>query len=235
MLGTLLQKFYKGSLDLLLPPSCVNCRSFDAWLCQPCLEQISFITGAVCEHCGTPRKDTPAFCYQCESNPLTTIDGIRVAAFFEDNPIRTAIHQFKYRDQRVLDSILGQIMANTYRRYGLKAEIVVPVPLHKSRQKERGYNQSELLARQVGRQLDLPVNGHALTRTRNTPAQMKLTAQERHRNVLNAFHCERQVVNQSVLLIDDVCTTGATLDACAVALKKSGAAFVWGLTLAKAH
>ena len=164
------------------------------------------------------------------------IDGIRAAAYFEDNPIRSAIHDLKYHNHRAVVTILSEILADTYQRYNFCADVIVPVPLHHSRLKERGYNQSELLAKQLGKLLSLPVNNTTLQRIRRTESQVKLGAKERHKNVADAFVCSnKQLVNQKILLIDDVCTTGSTLDACAAALKQGGVISVWGLILAKAR
>ena len=162
------------------------------------------------------------------------MDGIRVAAYFE-NPIRPAIHSLKYRNHQAVAAALGQVLSQTYRRYGLAADVLVPVPLHPSRLRQRGYNQSELLAREAGRCLGVPVNTRALQRTRQTRSQMTLGASERHQNVCNAFRCSLELSGQTVVLVDDVCTTGSTLDACAAALKEGNAAAVWGLTLARAR
>jgi ComF family protein len=166
---------------------------------------------------------------------LHYIDGIRSASYFEDNPIRLAIHFLKYRNHKAVAAILAAILAEAYQRYQLAANIIIPVPLHPSRLHERGYNQSELLARAMAVILKLPVNSQALQRTRQTKSQMTLGVNERHQNVAGAFICANSDLSgQKILLIDDVCTTGSTLDACAQALKKSGVAAVWGLTLAKA-
>ena len=132
--------------------------------------------------------------------------------------------------------MLGQILADTYQRYDLQVDVIVPVPLHSSRLRERGYNQSELLGHQIARLLNLPVKADALQRIRHTKSQMELSASERHQNVANAFACaDKSLSGQTVLLIDDVCTTGSTLDACACALKQSGVTSVWAVTLAKAR
>ncbi len=236
MLDTLYQKFSQ-SLDLLLPPSCVHCKAANSWLCQTCFSKIPFITTAVCKRCGTPTPvDAPLLCRQCKNNPLQYIDGIRVASYFEDNPIRSAIHALKYRNHRAFTAVLGEILTNTYQQYCLAADVIVPVPLHKSRLRERGYNQSRLLAGQLGNLLGLPINTVTLQRIRKTESQMALGADERHKNVADAFACsDKQLQNQKILVVDDVCTTGSTLDFCAAALKESGATSVWGLTLAKAR
>jgi ComF family protein len=114
--------------------------------------------------------------------------------------------------------------------------VVVPVPLHAARLRERGYNQAALLAREMAHRAALPVNEHTLTRRRATASQVELDAQQRKENVHAAFHCtDEQLVDQRVLLVDDVCTTGATLEACAEALQDSGARNVCALTLARAR
>ena len=233
MLGNLLQKSSQTLFDLLYPPQCVCCNASQEWLCSTCHEKIPFILNKVCQLCGTPVNEASP-CNQCHRHPLYHIDGIRVAAYYEDNPLRVAIHAFKYNNQKVLAATLAAILAQLYKRHNLTADVIVPVPLHRSRFKERGYNQSELLARQLGTILTLPVNTSALKRTRKTQTQMSLGAGDRKKNVSGAFACQNDsLANLKVLLIDDVCTTGSTLDSCAAGLKQMGVALVWGLTLTK--
>lgn len=233
---THIQKSSQSLLDLLFPPSCISCKAAGSWLCQKCLDQIALITPPVCERCGTPMTPNTSVCRQCKNNPLQSINGIRSAAQFEDNPIRPAVHFLKYRNHKAVASILATLLAEAYRRYQLAVDVLIPVPLHAARFRERGYNQSELLAGAMGQLLHKPVNTSALYRTRATKSQMTLGIQERHQNVTEAFACNStNLSGQKVLLIDDVCTTGSTLDACADALKKSGVVAVWGLTLAKAR
>lgn len=234
MLGTLIQKSSQTLFDLLFPPNCTHCKAANSWLCPTCLANIPFITSAVCDHCGTPVNSDTSACLHCRNHSLQFIDGIRAAAYFEDNPIRSAIHDLKYNNHRVIATILAEILVDTYRRYDLRADVIVPVPLHGSRIKERGYNQSELLANELGDMLGLPINNTTLQRIRKTKSQMRLGVEERHKNVADAFRCiDKQLANQKVLLIDDVYTTGSTLNACAAALKQADVASVWGLTLAK--
>ena len=233
---TLFQKFSQPLLDLLYPPICINCKAADSWLCQDCLAEIDFINPPFCERCGTPLSVHLQTCTQCQNNPLHYIDGIRSAAYFENNPIRAAIHTLKYRNHKAIAAILGEILADACRRFDLTAQVIVPVPLHSTRYRERGYNQCELVAVQLAKILNLPVDTHTLQRVRKTKSQMQLRAEERHQNMNDAFACRsNELSGQTVLIIDDVCTTGSTLDACAKALKQSGVAFVWGATLAKAR
>ena len=118
----------------------------------------------------------------------------------------------------------------------MEVDVVVPVPLHKQRQRRRGFNQAALLARRFAQQVDLPVDEASLVRHRQTAAQVELNAEQRKANVQDAFRCvSRGVVGKRVLLVDDVCTTGSTLEACATALREGGAKSVQALTLARAR
>jgi len=147
--------------------------------------------------------------------------------------LREAIHRFKYQNMRGLAEPLGELLASYVVEHSLPASVLVPVPLHPARLAERGYNQAALLAREMGRRLDLPVVENSLLRVRATRQQVGLNAEERQANVAGAFACrDAQLAGQQVLLIDDVYTTGATLTACGAALAAIGAASIWGLTLA---
>jgi ComF family protein len=223
--------------DLLFPPRCINCDTPAGWLCSDCLKAIPLLAGEICFHCGTPKTSTAIFCRQCQQHPLQYLSGIRAAALFENNPLRNAIHFLKYRNHKAVAAVLAQILQAAYVRFTLTADVIVPVPLHSSRFKERGYNQCELLANELGKLLNMPVNTTTLYRARPTKTQMKLTAAERHQNMHNAFACrDQQLAGKTILLIDDVCTTGSTLDACAASLQQSGTVTqIWGLTLAKAR
>ncbi len=157
-------------------------------------------------------------------------------ALFENAPLRTAIHKFKYQNYHVLAKTLAPLLATCYTITSLNTEAIVPVPLHRARHKQRGYNQAELLAKELTKHVQQPINVHTLIRCRPTKSQMTLNAVERQHNVANAFTCRNnQLQDKTVLLIDDVCTTGATLDACAEALQQAGAKAVYGLTLARAR
>lgn len=116
----------------------------------------------------------------------------------------------------------------------MPADVLIPVPLHRCRERERGYNQSELLARELGTLIGLPVATEVLRRTRDTPPQVSMSGhRERRRNIADAFQCTGELSRQRVLLIDDVVTTGSTMAACAGPLKAAGATSVWGLALAR--
>jgi len=149
--------------------------------------------------------------------------------------MRQAIHQLKYRNLRALVTPLAELLRDYLITNPVPVEVLVPVPLHQKRLRERGYNQSGLLARALGKLTDLPVVEDCLIRPRHTlPQARTATVEERKSNIADAFACRNQRLrNKQVLLIDDVATSGATLDACAAALKASGATPVWGLVMAR--
>jgi ComF family protein len=149
--------------------------------------------------------------------------------------MRQAIHQLKYRNLRALAEPLAKLLNDYLATNPIPGEVLVPVPLHQKRLRERGYNQSRLLAKELGKLTNLPVVDDCLIRQRHAPPQARSsTVEERRSNVAGAFVCrDHRLQNKQVLLIDDVSTSGATLDAGATALKATGATSVWGLVLAR--
>jgi len=141
----------------------------------------------------------------------------------------------KYHNLKAISSCLAELLADYLRLSPLPGEAIVPVPLHPRRLKERGYNQSGLLAKELGKLANLPVIQDVLIRIKEARPQVKASdVKERRSNVANAFICQDEVVSgKQIILVDDVCTSGATLESCALALKNKGAITVWGLTLAR--
>ncbi len=218
-------------LDLLFPPRCIGCRRKGIWLCASCIDKIELIRPPICPLCGRPVSQG-GLCSFCRSDP-PPLDGIRSIAYFE-GIMRQAIHRFKYENLQALAIPLGEMMSDYWRRSPLPADVIVPVPLHPHRERERGFNQATLLARELGKRIDLPVVIGSLIRVRETAPQVGLSAQERRENVEGAFLCsDERLAGRRVLLIDDVCTTGATLAACGIALREGSARSVWALTLAR--
>jgi ComF family protein len=165
---------------------------------------------------------------------LTGIDGIRSPFRFEGT-IRQMVHALKYDNLRAISPVLAQLMYNYLRENPVPGNVLVPVPLHSRRLRQRGYNQSALLASELGSLTGLLVIDGCLHRSKNSlPQARAANVEERLNNVAGAFTCNgEKLKGTGVILIDDVCTTGATLEACAVALKEGGAESVWGLTLAR--
>lgn len=219
-------------LDLIFPPRCIVCSHLGTWLCAECASDLPYIVGPVCHRCGIPLQQG-CLCTRCQRDPLN-LERIHSVFLFQ-GPLRAAVHRLKYRNGRAVARPLGQLMAEWWQEQRIPVDVIVPVPLHPRRLRERGYNQAALLAQVLGRQIDRPVRDQALERVRHTRSQMQLDAAARRSNVAGAFQClEDGLGGRRVLLIDDVCTTGATLDACAEALQEAGATWVHALTLARA-
>jgi len=219
-------------LDLFFPPRCVGCGVRGSLLCSSCRLSLPCFYSPLCAKCGRPLA-SGTLCSWCEQRSME-IDGIR-SPFRFDGAMREAILSFKYRNVKAIAPLLAQLMAEYLVANPLLAEVLVPVPLHRRRLRQRGYNQASLLAVELGRLSSMPVVDGSLVRLRDTPAQTRTrSVEERQSNVAQAFFCRNEeLAGKGVLLIDDVCTSGATLDACATALKAAGATSVWGLTVAR--
>jgi ComF family protein len=230
-------------LDLLYPVFCVGCRQPGKLYCPACRKAVRRISPPLCPLCGQPQRQAQ-LCPQCtysfsDEDRRPPIDGIRSVAYLEGT-LREAIYGLKYNYIQELAAPLGEMLIEYYNSVPLPADIIIPVPLHRRRRRERGYNQSALLAQRLGQATQIPVRRDMLHRHRYTRSQTRLNAQERSRNVQGAFSCDghrsaaQATVGKRLLLIDDVATTGATLRACAQVLRDQGARSVWALTVARA-
>ncbi len=215
-------------LDVLFPRKCVQCGQAGAWICARCTANVHWMTPPLCECCGR-EVGAGDRCQDC-ARERPVIDGIRAASRYE-GAVRTAVHRLKYNGQRALSKPLAELLAHTASAVP-RPDVIVPLPLHPRRERARGYNQAALLARELGQLLDLPVVP-AAARTRETRDQIGLNRRERQANVHGAFDCASDVAGRRLLLVDDVCTTGATLLACAQPLLRAKAASVWAVVLAR--
>lgn len=162
-----------------------------------------------------------------------SLDGIRGVGYLR-GPLKRAIYQFKYRQKRKLALPLADLMHHYLLENPSPADLIVPVPLHMDRLRERGYNQAALLARKLSERSGLALEEGSLVRIKETAPQVALKADERRKNVRGAFRGQgEKLEDRQVLIIDDVCTTGATLEACAEALREKGARTIWALVLAR--
>lgn len=226
------QRWFSSLLDTCLPARCVHCRTPGVLFCDRCIQSLSWFEAPLCTRCGRPLHK-PALCPSCRRSP-PRLAQIRACVRFDD-AIRAAIHALKYRGVFALGAELGVLMASGWRRIDPGIDGLVPIPLHSTRQRTRGYNQSHLLAVGLSRHSGYPLLTNALHRSRDTGHQVGLSLDERRQNVAGAFVANPDVVaERHILLIDDVITTGATLDAAAHALHHAGAARVDALCLARA-
>ena len=221
--------------DLLFPQQCVICKRGGHVLCSQCLGTFQALSPPYCPHCCTTLSP-PAPCRNCQYRTLR-LSMLRVSGHYEGS-LRLCIHAFKYDGQKRLAEPLGKWLAQAYREYGLQADLLIPVPLHKERERLRGYNQAALLGRQCAMILGVPLREDILIRYRATAVQAELRARERQQNVAGAFICHPlfttgALFGRTILMIDDVCTTGSTLEASAAPLFAAGARNVCGLVLAR--
>lgn len=218
--------------NVISPPRCVHCQQVNASLCEKCIQSIAWMEEPLCAGCGLPVY-VPGRCLRCRRRPLA-VTHIRSAVYF-DGPARSAIHAIKYAGQFALARDLAAIMAVRWQPPQQPFDLVLPIPLHAKRLRERGYNQSELLVQQLCERFGWSTHPEALWRDRHTRPQVGLSGEERIANVSGAFVAVPALVSgRSVLLVDDVCTTGATLDAAAQALLTAGATRVAGFCVARA-
>jgi ComF family protein len=219
-------------LDVLFPARCVGCGAYGSFLCQACQAELPRARPPRCPICWQPQRRS-ALCSRCRQE-RPAFQGARSLYIYE-GAAREAVRALKYNYLSALAQPMAQLMARYVEEEDIEADLVVAVPLYGRRKRLRGYNQSALLARELSRLCGLSLVERGLARRRNTPPQARsVDAEARKRNVADAFSADRRwVEGKRVLLIDDVMTTGATLDACAGALREAGAASVWALTFAR--
>ncbi len=226
-------------LNLLYPPRCVSCGATGATLCERCIAAAPFITTRTCLLCHRPQAEG-ARCYACHELP----SALEAAAALCDYapPIEIAIKRLKYRRGRAVAPALADLVVDRRLPSWLHpgaTTLLLPVPLHPARERERGFNQAALLAAALAPHLDLSCDPHPiyLRRARRTRPQVGLSSEQRRQNVSFAFACDPSpaIRNAHIVLVDDVYTTGATMQDCARALREAGAAHVSGFTIARAR
>lgn len=229
-----LKQLYFWLLDFLFPKQCFICGQLGTVLCESCLGNILFVKFPTCFYCGahTPRGQLCSLCRQ-----KSFLTGLIVAAHYEEGPLKELIHQFKYSFKTVLMESLAKMLnfGLALRGWGKEA-VLVPVPLHPKKAWQRGFNQSYLLAKALAELRGMPVV-NALKRIKEKKPQIVLSGRKRRQNLKNVFNLSShffKVEGKVVLLVDDVATTGTTLEECAKLLREAGAREVWGLVLAKA-
>lgn len=229
-------------LDSVLPPLCLGCNEIVAEpgaLCATCWPAFSFIAAPMCVRCGVPFAEhigEDAQCGACLRRPPRYLRAR--AALVYDERSRRLVLPFKHGDRTDMARSCGRWMARAGHELLTEADLVAPVPLHWRRLFTRRYNQALLLARSVAKHGARPVAPDLLYRARWTGSQAKRTAKERRKNVQSAFAVNARwaanVKGKAILLVDDVLTTGATVEACTLALQRAGARHVDVLTLARA-
>lgn len=201
-------------------------------LCSDCMEKLPFAKGHRCLCCGVPLADESDYCNRCQYERCAFVKNRSPLVY--EGETKKMIYSLKFAKKKYLAETLGALMADEFLDCDMKADIIVFVPMTESEQKKRGFNQSELLANEVGKRLNIPVLP-ALVKIKDTKAQKELQGKDRASNLEGAFACVfEQVKNRTILLVDDIFTTGATANECAKTLLKAKAREVNVLTAAVA-
>jgi len=232
-------KIVEFVLDILFPKFCLNCGAEGNYLCPDCLSLIEVLDRQYCPFCFPPRIVFAGTCLSCKRTKK--LAGLYCAASYENFIVKKLIHQFKYEPYlkdlaKTLSSLIITHLQHLNKVNNFESFLLVPAPLHKKKLKQRGFNPAQEIAKEIAKALKIPVI-NALAKIKQTPAQVELEKEERLENIKGAFICPRpdlgQIKNRKILLVDDVFTTGATMEECALTLKKAGAKEVWGMVVAR--
>ena len=222
-----------AGLDWLYPPTCGGCGKPGSRWCSDCQRSTQILAESICQRCGKILGDT-GFCASCRDYP-PPYTALRSWADYGGS-LRQAILRLKYRGDISLGEILARPMLRILKSQGWQLDLVTPVPSGIARKAKRGYNQAALLALPLALGAGIHYRAQALIKRRETPSQVGLLSAQRWKNVVGSFQARREFVeDRSVLVVDDVTTSGATMHACALALLEAGTSRVYGLTLARAE
>jgi ComF family protein len=239
----MLKPFFAAALDVIFPPLCHVCRSFiptagQLHICPDCRELMPPIGAPLCSVCGIPfaGSGTDHVCGSCSTSP-PRYDAARAALAYE-GASRDLIHAFKYRNKTHLRRPLALLTLESLSEFirSRRPDLILPVPLHRKKLSSRGFNQAVLLGEILSQRLEIPLDRRNLRRIRWTEPQVNLAASDRRENVRGAFAVQESalVTGRRVLLVDDVLTTGSTVEECGRVLKAAGAADVTVITVARA-
>jgi ComF family protein len=220
------------SIDWIFPPFCIGCGKMGERLCQTCRLNIIRINGAICSICGDVIWKG-GLCRSCQekrpSYEKLTSYGLH------EGILRDCVHRLKYQNDIGLGEVLAELIANSVLLEGIQIDLIAPVPLSKKRLEERGYNQAAIIAYPLALILKKEYLSKGLQRIRETRSQVELNRLERTSNVTDAFECNNTSISgKTVLLVDDVITTGSTMEACSQALIRAGARQVVGWSVTRA-
>ncbi len=228
---SLIKRVSKGFLDLLWPPFCAICggRTKSGPVCERCSAAMTKIGEKFCPECGSPI--TGDFC----SRHRDAVYPQFLPAFDFGDRVRELIHKLKYSGRRDIGRFFGDIILGLEQADPIWGRIdgLLPVPLHKLRMRDRGYNQSEIIAEPISKATGIPMFSKSIKRVRNTSSQTKLNAKERENNIAGAFMVSERLTGKKLAIIDDVITTGATTKELASAIKQAGGEVVCAMCVAR--
>jgi ComF family protein len=224
-------EYFKTFWDLIFPKRCINCGREGGYLCEDCLSlvEINPFIYCLCE-----KMEKRSKCENCKNKNL---DKLLSATSFNNHIVKEAIHKLKYGFIEELSIPLALLVLNHLQTINCQIDnsfVIVPVPMHIKKKKRRGFNQSEEIAKLISESTGIKLSTN-LIKTKETRSQMELNRNERIENIKNCFEIKNKIdiENKTILLFDDVYTTGTTMDECAKILKENGAKEVWGLSVAR--
>jgi competence protein ComFC len=225
-------KAFWSIVDWVYPPVCAGCGHPGEIWCQECLNSTHYLIEKLCPICGYPKNGADR-CLGCCHYSANFTEVRSLAAY--TGGVKNAIHRLKYQNDLGVGSIFADMLKKLVLINGWKIDIVVPIPLSKQRKKERGYNQARILALPIALKLGIPLDDNSIIRTRETSSQVSLDAIERQKNIHNAFSAQgNKLRGKNILIVDDVITTGSTINDCARAGKIAGVKEVFGVSLGRA-
>lgn len=225
-------------LRIIYPSRCPICERIIDYgkprlVCEKCRGEIKYICEPCCKKCGKPLiVREQEYCYDCSRHSHEYTRGLSLWVYNKE--IQKSIYNFKYNNKREYASFYVNELLRYHREkiIGWNAQCIIPVPIHKAKMRERGFNQAELLAKELGKQLELPVNDKLIIRCKETTPQKQLNSKERKNNLKKAFKISNNDVKlKKVILVDDIYTTGATIDSISAVLKKAGVRDVYFVSI----
>lgn len=224
-------------LDTLFPKFCLNCGREGSFLCQDCFSLLEVLDRQYCPFCTTVVSDRKT-CSKCKRSKY--LEGLYCAGSYDNFILKKLINQFKYEPyikeiSEILSSLIIAHFINSNNQNNFSNFILIPVPLYIKKLKQRGFNQAEEIAKKLSETLKIPLVSNCLSKKQETSPQVNLKGKEREENIKGVFFCQKSeaVKGRKILLVDDVLTTGSTMEECALTLKKAGAKEVWGVAVAR--
>lgn len=229
-----LLKIKRRILEIFYPRRCCFCGNVsETEVCRSCKEKICYIEEPRCKKCGRlVRYEEQEYCYECQRIRFHYDQGKSI--WLHKKPVNESIYQFKYHNKRIYGEFYAKELFRLFRKelQEWNVDVIIPVPLHSRRKRVRGYNQSEIIAKTLGELSKIPVNTKAVKRKKYTRPQKELNDKERKNNLKDAFWIQKDwKIPKNVLLIDDIYTTGSTIDTIAKILKEKADCNVWFLTI----
>lgn len=221
-------------LEILYPSTCIFCgRICKEGICERCRAENPYIREPRCKRCGKPiSSEEEEFCHDCIKQKFCYEQGRSL--WLHKNSVKQSVYAFKYKNHRIYGRVYAREMAIEFgeliRLWGI--DIIVPVPLHKKKVRKRGFNQAEIIARELGKRIGIPVETSAVIREKYTSPQKELGQSGRRRNLRGAFRARgRSVKGKNILIIDDIYTTGSTINCISEELRRNGCEKTYFLTI----